>query len=82
MRDAGRNTAPAAAIRAYARDTGTALHVVELDVVINNAGHLYVGYVEAFTDDDITHLIDVNASAPTESTARYCRTSASAEPVC
>ncbi|MFF5078258.1 SDR family NAD(P)-dependent oxidoreductase [Actinoplanes sp. NPDC000266] len=32
-----------------------------LDVVINNAGHLYVGYVEAFTDDDVTHLIDVNA---------------------
>ncbi|GIJ35321.1 SDR family NAD(P)-dependent oxidoreductase [Micromonospora sediminimaris] len=32
-----------------------------LDVVINNAGHLYVGYVEAFTDDDVMHLIDVNA---------------------
>ncbi|MEV6348262.1 SDR family oxidoreductase [Actinoplanes sp. NPDC051851] len=32
-----------------------------LDVVVNNAGHLYVGYVEAFTDDDLTHLIDVNA---------------------
>ena len=32
-----------------------------LDVVVNNAGHLYVGYVEAFTDSDVTHLIDVNA---------------------
>jgi NAD(P)-dependent dehydrogenase (short-subunit alcohol dehydrogenase family) len=32
-----------------------------LDVVINNAGHLSVGYVEAFTDDDVTDLIDVNA---------------------
>ncbi|WP_033226528.1 MULTISPECIES: SDR family oxidoreductase [unclassified Streptomyces] len=32
-----------------------------LDVVVNNAGHLYVGYVEAFTDDDLTRLLDVNA---------------------
>lgn len=32
-----------------------------LDVVVNNAGHLYVGYVEAFTPDDLMHLIDVNA---------------------
>jgi len=32
-----------------------------LDVVVQNAGHLYVGYVEAFTDDDISRLIDVNA---------------------
>ena len=32
-----------------------------LDVVIHNAGHLYVGYVEAFTAEDVTHLIDVNA---------------------
>jgi NAD(P)-dependent dehydrogenase (short-subunit alcohol dehydrogenase family) len=84
MRDpAGRNTEPAAQMRAYAHDTGTDLHVIALDVtsqasaeaavqtvierhdgldvVINNAGHLYVGYVEAFTDDDVTHLIDVNA---------------------
>ncbi len=36
-------------------------HAGRLDVVINNAGHLYVGYVEAFTDDDLTHLIDINA---------------------
>lgn len=33
----------------------------KLDVVVQNAGHLYVGYVEAFTDEDITHLLDVNA---------------------
>lgn len=32
-----------------------------LDVVINNAGHLCVGYVEAFTDQDVARLIDVNA---------------------
>ena len=32
-----------------------------LDVVINNAGHLYVGYTEAFTDHDVTRLMDVNA---------------------
>lgn len=32
-----------------------------LDVVVNNAGHLYVGYVEAFTDDDLTRLLDINA---------------------
>lgn len=33
----------------------------KLDVVVQNAGHLYVGYVEAFTDEDIAHLLDVNA---------------------
>ncbi|MFE0930596.1 SDR family oxidoreductase [Streptomyces mutabilis] len=32
-----------------------------LDVVVNNAGHLCVGYAEAFTDDDLTHLLDINA---------------------
>ena len=32
-----------------------------LDVAIHNAGHLYVGYVEAFTAEEIGHLIDVNA---------------------
>jgi NAD(P)-dependent dehydrogenase (short-subunit alcohol dehydrogenase family) len=31
-----------------------------LDVVMHNAGHLYVGYVEAFTAEDIARLIDVN----------------------
>ncbi len=32
----------------------------ELDVVVHNAGHLYVGYVEAFTAEEIAHLFDVN----------------------
>ena len=31
-----------------------------LDVVVHNAGHLYVGYVEAFTAEDVAHLFDVN----------------------
>jgi NAD(P)-dependent dehydrogenase (short-subunit alcohol dehydrogenase family) len=31
-----------------------------LDVVVHNAGHLYVGYVEAFTAEDIAQLFDVN----------------------
>lgn len=31
-----------------------------LDTVVHNAGHLYVGYVEAFTPDDIQRLFDVN----------------------
>ncbi len=31
-----------------------------LDVVIHNAGHLVVGYVEAFTAEELAHLIDVN----------------------
>jgi NAD(P)-dependent dehydrogenase (short-subunit alcohol dehydrogenase family) len=33
----------------------------QLDTVVHNAGHLYVGYVEAFTPDDIQRLFDVNA---------------------
>ncbi|MFH8933991.1 SDR family oxidoreductase [Streptomyces griseosporeus] len=32
-----------------------------LDTVVHNAGHLYVGYVEAFTPDDIHRLLDINA---------------------
>jgi NAD(P)-dependent dehydrogenase (short-subunit alcohol dehydrogenase family) len=32
----------------------------QLDAVVHNAGHLYGGYVEAFTAEDIAHLIDVN----------------------
>ncbi|MGA5454254.1 SDR family oxidoreductase [Streptomyces umbrinus] len=32
-----------------------------LDVVLHNAGHLSIGYVEAFTEDDVSHLLDVNA---------------------
>ncbi|GAA1655971.1 SDR family oxidoreductase [Nonomuraea maheshkhaliensis] len=31
-----------------------------LDAVVHNAGHLYLGYVEAFTDDDLARLLDVN----------------------
>ncbi|MFF7331645.1 SDR family NAD(P)-dependent oxidoreductase [Streptomyces sp. NPDC090306] len=43
-----------AAVRAVVADCG------ELDVVIHNAGHLLVGYVEAFTAEEIAHLVDVN----------------------
>jgi NAD(P)-dependent dehydrogenase (short-subunit alcohol dehydrogenase family) len=43
-----------AAVRAVVADSG------ELDVVVHNAGHLLVGYVEAFTAEEIAHLIDVN----------------------
>lgn len=32
-----------------------------LDTVVHNAGHLYVGYVEAFTAEDIQRLFDINA---------------------
>lgn len=31
-----------------------------LDVVVHNAGHLYVGYTEAFTAEDVADLFDVN----------------------
>jgi NAD(P)-dependent dehydrogenase (short-subunit alcohol dehydrogenase family) len=31
-----------------------------LDVVVHNAGHLVVGYAEAFTAEDLQHLFDVN----------------------
>lgn len=31
-----------------------------LDTVVHNAGHLLIGYVEAFTDDDVSHLLDIN----------------------
>jgi NAD(P)-dependent dehydrogenase (short-subunit alcohol dehydrogenase family) len=33
----------------------------QIDVVINNAGHLFVGYVEAFKAEDIASLFDSNA---------------------
>lgn len=33
----------------------------KLDAVVHNAGHLVVGYAEAFTPQDIEHLFDVNA---------------------
>lgn len=32
----------------------------ELDVVVDHAGHLAIGYVEAFATDDVGHLFDVN----------------------
>jgi NAD(P)-dependent dehydrogenase (short-subunit alcohol dehydrogenase family) len=32
----------------------------QLDVVVHNAGHLAVGYAEAFTPEDIAHLFDIN----------------------
>ena len=44
-----------AAVATILADTG------QLDVVVQNAGHLYVGYVEAFTAEDVAHLFDVNA---------------------
>ncbi|MEV6607003.1 SDR family oxidoreductase [Kutzneria sp. NPDC051319] len=31
-----------------------------LDTVVHNAGHLSVGYAEAFTPEDIEHLFDIN----------------------
>ena len=42
------------AVAAVIEDSGV------LDVVVHNAGHLVVGYVEAFTAEEIAHLIDVN----------------------
>jgi NAD(P)-dependent dehydrogenase (short-subunit alcohol dehydrogenase family) len=31
-----------------------------LDVVVQNAGHLYAGYTEAFTAEEVARLLDVN----------------------
>lgn len=31
-----------------------------LDTVVHNAGHLFIGYVEAFTPEDVQRLFDVN----------------------
>jgi NAD(P)-dependent dehydrogenase (short-subunit alcohol dehydrogenase family) len=33
----------------------------QLDVVVHNAGHLVLGYAEAFTVEDLQHVFDVNA---------------------
>jgi len=33
----------------------------QLDVVIQNAGHMAIGYTEAFTAEEVTRLFDVNA---------------------
>jgi NAD(P)-dependent dehydrogenase (short-subunit alcohol dehydrogenase family) len=35
-----------------------------LDVVVQNAGHLYAGYTEAFTADEVARLLDVNVLGP------------------
>ncbi|MEU6204141.1 SDR family oxidoreductase [Micromonospora musae] len=43
------------AVKAILDDAG------RLDTVVHNAGHLYVGYVEAFTAEDIARLFDINA---------------------
>lgn len=50
-------TSQASADAAVARAIGEA---GQLDAVVHNAGHLFVGYTEAFTDDDLGHLLDVN----------------------
>lgn len=44
-----------AAVDTILRDAG------QIDTVVHNAGHLYVGYVEAFTPEDVLHLFDINA---------------------
>ncbi len=44
-----------AAVATVLRDAG------QLDVVVHNAGHMVLGYVEAFTAEDVAHLLDVNA---------------------
>lgn len=44
-----------AAVRRVVEETGG------LDAVVHNAGHLVIGYVEAFTEEDVRHLLDVNA---------------------
>ena len=43
--------------RAVATITGEA---GQLDAVVHNAGHLYLGYTEAFTAEDIGRLFDIN----------------------
>ncbi|WP_049564467.1 SDR family NAD(P)-dependent oxidoreductase [Nonomuraea sp. SBT364] len=43
-----------AAVATVLRDGG------DLDVVIQNAGHLYIGYTEAFTAEDVARLFDIN----------------------
>lgn len=43
-----------AAVQAVIEQSGA------LDVVVHNAAHLLVGFTEAFTPEDIAHLIDVN----------------------
>ncbi|WP_280402371.1 SDR family NAD(P)-dependent oxidoreductase [Nocardia carnea] len=42
------------AVRRILDETG------ELDVIVHNAAHLFIGYVEAFTDRDLARLFDIN----------------------
>lgn len=72
-----------AAVRTVLADGGG------LDVVVHNAGHLLVGYVEAFTAEEIAHLVDVNtlgvqrlnrAALPTCASAATAPCSTSAAP--
>lgn len=42
------------AVRAVTHEAG------RLDVVVQNAGHLYAGYTEAFTPQEIARLLDIN----------------------
>jgi NAD(P)-dependent dehydrogenase (short-subunit alcohol dehydrogenase family) len=47
----------------HSADTAVATVLAEqgrLDTVVHNAGHLYIGYVEAFTPADIQRLFDIN----------------------
>ncbi len=81
----GKNAGAAQELRAFARESSTNLHVVELDVtseasvkaavasvlaagsldvVINNAGVLAAGYNEAFSDEEMTAVFDVNVVGP------------------
>ncbi|MEV4570363.1 SDR family oxidoreductase [Nonomuraea sp. NPDC049419] len=52
--DVTSQTSADAAVRTVLDEAG------ELDVVVHNAGHLFIGYAEAFTGDDVAHLFDVN----------------------
>lgn len=52
--DVQSETSAEAAVTTILGETG------QLDTVVHNAGHLYVGYVEAFTPEDVQRLIDIN----------------------
>lgn len=81
----GKNAGAARGLRAFAKESGADLHVVEidvtsgasvgaavasvlaagdLDVVINNAGVLAAGYDEAFSDEEVAAIFDVNVFGP------------------
>ena len=44
-----------------------------LDVVAHNAGHLVVGYTEAFTAEDLAHLFDVNVLGSRDHSGKIVR---------